>query len=235
MLLADVRALLASCPPDATAAEYRAAIVEQNVLMKATMANRRETFQRLRQFYALDRDVLLFRALRTLWDADMEGQPLLALLCVAARDPVFRATAELVLSTPYGESLLTQTVEEVVQGAFPHRYGPKSLKSIGQHILGSWQQGGHLQGKMLKRRGKAHATPAATAYALLLGYLCGARGLSLFESLWARLLDVPPVEMDGLAFATSQRGWLDYRRVGSVVQIDFLALLGTPEVAHGEC
>jgi hypothetical protein len=234
MLLADLRTLLAACPTDATATDYRAAIVEENALMKATTANRRETFQRLCQFYALDPDVALFRVLRTLWDAEEAGQPLLALLCVAARDPVFRVTADLVLSAPSGEPILPRAVEETVRTAFPDRYGAKTLKSIGQHILGSWQQGGHLAGTMVKRRAKAHATPAATAYALLLGYLRGARGIALFATPWAHILDAAPAELDGLAFAASQRGWLDYRRMGGVAQIDFPTLLGASEVAHGE-
>jgi len=234
MLLADLRLLFSTCPPDATLADYRAAVVDENILMKSTMGNRRITFWRLCDFYALDPEVLLFRALRVLWDADEAGQPLLALLCVAARDPVFRATTELVLNVPPGVVLLPQAMEAVVQRAFPGRYGPKSLKSIGQHVLGSWQQGGHLAGKMLKRRAKAHATPGATAYALLLGYVCGARGLRLFETLWARLLDTSPAELDALAFAAAQRGWLDYRRIGDVVQIEFPALIGAAGVTHGE-
>ncbi len=124
--------------------------------------------------------------------------------------------------------------EEAVGAAFPERYGVKTLKSIGQHVLGTWGQGGHLRGMVIKRRARATATPAATAYALLLGYLSGVRGLALFETLWARLLDAAPAELDGLAFAAAQRGWLDYRRIGDVVQIEFPALMGAAEVAHSE-
>lgn len=234
MLLADVRLLLAACPPDAAMADYRAAVVDENVLMKATTANRRETFQRLSQFYAMDRTVLLFCSLRALWDADEASQPLLALLCVAARDPVFRATSDLVLLAPPGQVITPLMAEGVVAEAFPDRYGTKTLKSIGQHIVGTWTQAGHLLGKQVKRRAKAHPTPAATAYALLLGYLCGARGLGLFETLWARLLDATPGELDGLAFAASQRGWLAYRRVGNVVQIEFPVLAAEEmETARG--
>lgn len=234
MLLADVRLLLAACPSDTSLADYRAAVVDDNVLMKATAANRRETFQRLTQFYAMDRSVPLFRALRALWDADDESQPLLALLCVAARDPVFRATSDLVLLAPQGHIITPLMAEAVIAAAFSDRYGAKTLKSIGQHVVGTWNQGGHLAGKLVKRRAKAHPTPAATAYALLLGYWCGARGLGLFETLWARLLDATPGEMDGLAFAASQRGWLAYRRVGNVVQIDFPAFADAEmEAARG--
>lgn len=234
MLLSDLRLLLAVCPPDATMADYRAAVVDENALMKATMSNRRETFKRLSQFYTLNPNVALFRALRALWDADDASQPLLALLCVAARDPVFRATSDLVLAAAPGRAVTPQEAERAVEVAFPERYGAKTLKSIGQHVLGSWQQGGHLAGKIVKRRARAHVTPAATAYALLLGYLCGARGLALFESFWAQLLDAPLGELDGLAFAAGQRGWLDYRRIGDVMQIAFPKFLDSSEAAHGE-
>ena len=43
----------------------------------------------------LDRRSVLFRGLRDLWDADEAAQPLLALLCSLARDPLLRATADL--------------------------------------------------------------------------------------------------------------------------------------------
>ncbi len=233
MLLADLRQLLAACAPDALPGDYRAAVVEHNVLAKATTANRRETYQRLRQFYALDPSILIFRALRHLWNADETAQPLLALLCVAARDTVVRVTIDFVLDTPEGSVLTPLVAEAVIQEAFPDHYGAKTLKSMGQHILGTWAQAGHLRGVIVKTRAHATATPAATAYALLLGHLWGARGGALFETLWARLLDCSPGEMDALAFAASQRGWINYRRVGPVIEVEFPALLSLLEATHG--
>ena len=61
----------------------------------------------------------------------------------------------------------------------------------------------------------------AVVYALFLGYLSGVRGLPLYETLWARLLDAPEHELDTLAFAASQRGWMDYRRMGEVAEFGF--------------
>jgi len=60
----------------------------------------------------------------------------------------------------------------------------------------------------------------------MLGHLSGVRGLPLYETLWVRLLDIPPNEIDALAFAASQRGLLEYRRMGDVAEFGFSELLG---------
>lgn len=101
-MLAELRRLLEACPRDAGPEEYRAAVVEQNVLQKRTQITRQKAIEHLRKFYALDPGVLLFKALRDVWDADAEAQPLLALLCVVARDPLFRVTAPYILDLPRG-------------------------------------------------------------------------------------------------------------------------------------
>src|SRR6185437_5749351 len=66
IMLAELRALLAACPPSAGLAEYRAAGIGENVVGKATATTRHNTLRRLRQLYALDPTVPLFRALREL-------------------------------------------------------------------------------------------------------------------------------------------------------------------------
>lgn len=91
-MLAELQALLRACPPDTDRAGYLAAVVGENVLLKSRLDTRKKSFRILTQLYALDGRVLLFRALRDLWDAAGEqGQPLLAVLCALARDPPFRA------------------------------------------------------------------------------------------------------------------------------------------------
>lgn len=231
MMLAEIRLLLAACPPTATVEEYRAAAVAENALLKNTATTRRETFKRLRQLYALDSTLPVFRAVRRLWDADAASRPVLALLCAAARDPLLRATIAVVLDTPVGGLVTWQQLAGAVEAAYPGRYGQETLDSVGQHAASTWQQAGHLEGKRRKVRARATAGPAATAYAFFLGYLCGDRGTNLFTTLWARLLDAPPGALDAQAFAASQRGWLDYRRIGDIADIGFSFLL---EPAGGE-
>jgi hypothetical protein len=64
IMLADLQALLSSCPADASAADYRAAVVEQNALLKPTAEARQTSFEVLAARYALDPGVLLFHVLR---------------------------------------------------------------------------------------------------------------------------------------------------------------------------
>ncbi len=221
MMLADLRHLLAACPVTATPEEYRAAVIDDNVLLKQTATTRYKTHKLLRQLYTLDLHVVLFRALRRLWDADDESQPLLALLCALARDPLLRATAEPIADTPVGQILTPEILAAQINDTFPGRYSGATVSTTGRNIASSWQQSGHLQGKFRKVRAQATAGPAATAYALLLGYLCNERGMALFTTPWARLLDAPPGALDAQAFAASQRGWLDYRRIGDIADIGF--------------
>jgi hypothetical protein len=80
MMLADLRTLLETCPPEAGLDQYRSAVVDDNILHKGSYAGRTGTFRRLLRLYAFDRQVILFRALRDLWDDDASAQPLLAAL-----------------------------------------------------------------------------------------------------------------------------------------------------------
>src|SRR5262249_32608166 len=75
IMLAELRDLLDACPAGATRDEYRQAILAENVLRKKTLSTRRGTAQRLRELYALDPEVPLFRLLRFFWDRDPGGRP----------------------------------------------------------------------------------------------------------------------------------------------------------------
>jgi hypothetical protein len=78
-----------------------------------------------------------------------------------------------------------------------------------------------LSATKIKARKAPRVGPASVTFALLLGYLCGARGALLFSTAWAALLELPEHQWDALTFAAAQRGWLDYRRIGEVVEITF--------------
>jgi hypothetical protein len=120
MMLAELRLLLAACPQPASIAEYKSAIVDENVLLKKTVATRKVSFRIMRELYALDRKILLFRALRDLWDEDTQAQPLLALICAVSRDPLLRSTAESILAIPVGETVTPSMLSEAVNTSFPN-------------------------------------------------------------------------------------------------------------------
>lgn len=230
MMLGEVRLLFAASTPDTDFTELRRFTVEENVLLKATLSNRAGVFTSLVDLYGLKQELRLYRALRALWDAAEPEQPMLALLCALARDPLLRATAPVVLEQPVGAVVAAQILEDAVEAAFPQRYSPKTRLSISQNIAATWAQSGYLKsghatGKIKKVRQHPVIGPAAAAFALLLAYLCGARGTLLFDTCWVKALDIVPGGIDSLALAASRHGWLDYRRIGSVADIGFSHLL----------
>ncbi|MBA2784066.1 MAG: hypothetical protein H0T74_14305 [Rubrobacteraceae bacterium] len=205
--------------------DYRSAVLDENVLLKGAATTRAKSLRHLRELYVLDEADVRFGALRTLWAFDPPSRSLLALLCAVSRDALLRSTAELVVETSAGTTVDAGMLSGPVAASFPDRLTPGILAKVGRNAASSWTQSGHLKGRVKKVRVRTAPSVGAVVYALLLGHLCGARGLALYETLWARLLDMPPNEIDALAFAASQRGLLDYRRMGDVAEFGFSKLL----------
>jgi len=224
-MLDSLRALLATCPLDGTAADYRQAILEDNVLGKRTLNSRQRTHRYLRELYALDAAVLTFRALRALWTADAEGQPLIAMLSALSRDPSLRATSSGVLPRRVGEEVTAAELEDALMGRYPGNYRHAVANKVGRNAASSWTQSGHLTGRVRKLRTLAACRPSAVAYALLLAHLDGAAGEGLFDSYWAQVLDASPEELHNQAFVASQRGWIDFRYGGGVTDVGFTHLM----------
>lgn len=180
--LEDLQVLLAGPPASATAADYRAAVLDQNLLGKPTVAARRIAFARLRELYGLDPSLLVFRAMRDLWDADEAAQPKLALLCSTARDPILRAMTRFIMDLFIGAPVTVQDLFEEAERQFPGKFVPSSRRRLGQNASSSWTKAGLLSGMKMKQRAKPTARPTSLAYALLLGDLCGKRGQALFAT-----------------------------------------------------
>lgn len=226
ILLPEVSLLLDAASENTDYPDFRRLIVEQNVILKATASNRKYVFSALTRLYGLRSNLPLFQSLRILWSHAEDERPLLALLLASARDSALRVSAPVILNKQSGETVASSEIEKALADAYGERYGSKTLHNMAKHLGASWVQSGHLTGHSVKRRAQAVSGPASVAYALLLGYLCGARGVMLYETSWARLLDLPRDQIDVQAFAAAQRGWLSYRRIGDVAEINFPHLLG---------
>jgi hypothetical protein len=220
-------ALLTAVPSDARFTDYERAALDSNVLGKQTDGARRRTLRYLRELYLLRPDALLFRALRDLWLHDRQAQPLLAGLCAVARDAVFRASSDAITQSHPGDTLTAHDFAQVVSDRFPGVYRDTTLAKIGRNVFSSWEQTGHLarHARATKVRTRAACQPANVAYALMLGYLEGARGQALFTTLWASVLDQPMSRLYELASSASQRGLIEFRHAGGVVEISFHELL----------
>ncbi len=210
--------------------EYVRAIVNDNCLGKRSVSSRKLTAKYLTSLYSLDPTITIFRALRYFWQRDEYGRPLLALICAYARDAVLRISAPFILHIAEGEPVSTGKLEEYIEKKEPGRYNKATLTSTAQNINSTWTQSGHLVGYQMKKRAGARASAGAVVYVLLLGYLTGERGLSLFETDYAELLDCSVEQAIELAEDASRRGWFVFKRIGNVIEVAFPNLLTKQEM-----
>lgn len=230
MMFEELSSLLNHTSGEAGSTEdFRKAIVEDNCLGKPSGKSRELTFSHLRALYSLDPHTPIFRALLYFWQREEEGRPLLALLCAVARDPLLRKSFEWISAVPIGQQVTRESIEEKLVETYPDRFSPASRKSIAQNLNGTWTKSGHLSGRIHKIRQQARPTPAAAAFALYLGHLQGLRGEMLFHGDYSRILDHPPGEIMEQAELASRRGWILMKRLGSVIEVLFPALIRPEE------
>lgn len=222
MMLSELDRLIAWVDdPDATTLDYFEAVETHNCLGKRSGKNRHLTARHLKSLYGLDPSLTLFRNLLFFWDRDPDGRPLIALASACARDPILRSSIPFIRSHEIGAPVRREELEAFIEALNPGRFSKATLKSTAQNLNATWTQSGHLTGKANKVRSRAEATPGAAAYALLLGYLSGGRGESLFLSDFAGLLDRGLDRRMELAEAASRRGWMVFKRAGDVVEALF--------------
>jgi hypothetical protein len=231
MMLEELQALLAYVNrPDTTKDEYLRAIVEDNCLGKRSAKTRKLTGGHLVHLYSLDPAMTIFRALLYFWKRDSDGQPLLTLLCAYSRDAILRMSASFILRLPDGEIVNRKALEEHIEDKEPGRFSKATLKSAAQNINSTWTQSGHLTGRVRKIRSQATPTTGSLSYALLLGYLTGVRGESLFRTEYAKLLDCSFNKAVELAEEASRKGWIVFKRVGDVMEVLFPNLINAQEM-----
>ena len=231
MMLVELQMLLSYVDrPDALKDNYARAIIEENCLGKRSARTRALTFRHLVDLYALDPAVVLFRALRFFWHRDPQGQPLLALLCAYSRDAILRAAAPFIWEYPEGSAVSRESLETYIDNREPGRFSKATLKSTAQNINATWTQSGHLTGRVRKIRCRPVPTSGAVSYALLLGYVTGARGEALFQTEYIKLLTCSAERAIELAEDASRRGWIVFKRIGDVIEALFPNLLNAREM-----
>lgn len=229
-MLADITMLFGDVVAAAEHSDYEHAVLENNVLAKQTASTRMWAWKKLRELYALDRSVPLFRYMRQLWNVDPAARPLLALLAALARDALLRASVNAITATNPGEAVTKEDFRRAIVRVRGDRFSKSTMDAILSHLASSWTESGHLTGRKEKVRAQPTVTPAVVAYALVLGYLAGSRGALLFSTLWTSVLDTPESVLHDHAREASRRGWLTYRGIGNVVDITFERLLTKDEI-----
>ena len=218
--------LLREVPSDASADQYRQAVVEDNILGRPTLAGRQRSFRHLRELYFLDPGRVEFAALRSLWDIDPAAQPLLAGLLAFTRDEVLRASFAAVADLPVGSGVTSADLTAAVAAQFGNEMSESTLGKTGRNTGACWTQTGHLAGRAKKVRTEVEARPVAIAYAAYLGHLAGGRGLGVLDNPWSQILGLAPGRtLEALRDAHTQ-GLLDLLVAGNVVDVSFPAFGG---------
>ena len=235
MMFKELALLLEDQDSNAPHEAYVSAIIDQNCLGKRTVSTRKLTCQRLSELYGLDPSIPIFRILRHLWQIDENGRPLLAFLTALARDPLLRVTSATILQIQSGEELMRQKLTDALRQSVDNRLNDGTLNTTVRNISSSWTQSGHLKGRVRKIRQRVSPTPIVTTYALLLGYILGARGNGLFSTFWAKVLDTSTEELISLGTDAKRLGFLDLSQAGGVVEVSFSRLLTENErqLIHG--
>jgi len=230
MMLKELTRLFDSVPEEAKHESYISSIIDDNCLGKRSGITRKLSASYLSDLYILNPDKALFRAFRFFWLRDEQARPLISLLFAYVRDAILRQSAEYILTLEVGTEARKAKMEQFVEEKYPDRFSDGMLQSLVRNSRSTWTQSGHLKGHSIKMRSRAEATPGAVAYALLLGYLSGSRGESLFATEYARLLDCSFVRSIELAEEASRRGWIVFKRVGTVIEALFPNLLTEREM-----
>ncbi len=226
MMLAELTSVLAAVPVGANALDYRAAILQRNVLGKNTDSTRKESLRRLRELYALDEARPIFGLLRMLHAIDASALKLLAVQVAWARDPLFRATTSPVLAASEAERVETASLAQAFEATFPGQYSELSRGQTARHAASSWTQSGYLAGRSKKTRLQVNPGAVAVTMALYLGQVAGHHGAAVFANPWCRLLDLGADRARALAKEAHRAGLLNLRAMGDVIELSF------PRFAH---
>lgn len=220
-MLAELGAVLAAVPTGSGAVDYHEAILQRNVLGKATDSTRKESLRRLRELYALDEDRPIFGLLRKLHAIDAASLPLLAVLVVWARDPLFRATTQPIMDAAEGERVETASLAQAFEATFPNRYSELSRDQTARHAASSWTQSGHLAGRANKIRQRIKPTAVAVTMALFIGDIAGYHGTAVFSNPWCVLLDLNADRARAMGQEAYRAGLLNLRTVGEIAEVGF--------------
>ena len=219
-MLGELRELLSAAPPHADRACYAALILEENVLGKKTFATRRESVRRLRELYALDPRIPLFRVFLRLWRGASAGRRLLALLAALARDPLLRATAAPVVRLEPGVGFQRPILIGPLREAAAGRLNEAMIDKVARYAASSWTQAGLLEGRVRKVRRRPDPSPETAALALWLAACEGYPVRRLLESPWCRLCDTSRPELLQLTLQANRLGYIHARAAGDLLMID---------------
>jgi hypothetical protein len=224
----ELESVLANVPVEASADEYRRAILESNAAGKNSATARLWAWRRLKLRYALDRpETEEFEAFRTaMRDPSPGGRGLSCALMFARLDRLFREVTLARLS-PMLASPGTVVDPVVVRAEIEARmtranlsWGDGTLVAVTSHLLSAWKDFGLVTGSKVRRTAVVQPTHPTVVFAATLGRLEGLTDRQILGSRWFALLGLTESDVATLMYDAARAGALGFRSQADVVELD---------------
>ena len=151
-------------------------IMEDNVFNKKTESSKKKTIGYLTQLYNFQKENKKFLCLENYWNKiDQKEKPLLALLFALSEDYLMEESVDFVKAINNNSKASIEAFESNIEHYHPHRFTPKTLRSVSQNVASSWKQGGYILGKVKNVRTVHSPSYLAVAFAFLMAYIDGSR------------------------------------------------------------
>ncbi len=192
MMLAYLTAIPPAAPKDAKREDLNRVSVVEKVQGKRTTSNHWLTGWDLAELCGLDSGITLFPLLRSLWDGGEPSRPMLAspLRSCAGRAPL-RLSAATALETNPSDALTSENSVKVFNRERLGRLRESATLSLTQSVRMTWAQAAFLMRKIKGVLIRLFVPPAAAAYAIVLGNLCGLRGHRSANAIGRGLVRLP--------------------------------------------
>jgi hypothetical protein len=231
----EFETLLQAAPPDATPAQLRALVVEENTTGKASAASRAKVWRQLKENYLLDPDVPEYRAfMAALQDTKTPSdRGLLLFLMLARMDRLFREVTLANVSPLLGQGgipINTDAVQVALERMVgtERRWTQETLVTARQHILSALKDFDVLQGGIRKKIVRPHPGEQVTLFAARLAQLEGLAPRQILASKWFRLLGCDSEGAWELLYAAARAGVLRCRRQADVIELELPPLPPQP-------
>lgn len=230
-MLEEFEVLMASVSGDGNASCFRHAILEENVLHKATASNRDKTYKFLRRLYALDPEVCLFRVLQQLYPLATGDSRLLVGLLAMAREPILRNCLDKVFEVPVGDAIGRQFFEDWIRVHAPGQYSESMYISFSHNLYASFYQLGYLGESVGKARTRIRPKVGVVSatYAAFLDWLQGMNGVTLLQGMFSTTLNLGFDEHIQLLTTAGRQGLLKAAYSGGVLELSFPNFLHSNE------
>lgn len=231
----EFETLLHAAPLNATPAQLRALVVDENITGKASAASRAKVWRQLKENYLLDPGVPEYRAfMAALQDTKTPSdRGLLLFLMLARMDRLFREVTIASVSpllgqggAPINSDAVQVTLEQMV--GTERRWTQETLVTARQHILSALKDFDVLQGGIRKKSVRPHPGEQVTLFAARLAQLEGLAPRQILASKWFRLLGCDPEGAWELLYAAARAGVLRCRRQADVIELELPPLPSQP-------